>query len=202
VAHVIVAEIGVDMRQFPTSGHVVSWAGLCPGLNESAGKVLSRRLRKGAPWLKPVLVQAAWGANRKNDSYLQAQFLRLRARRGPKKAIVAVAASMLTAAYHILRDQLDYTELGSQYFLPRAGPSASPVRSASSVTKWTSTKPPNFMSMFLGRYETITLGAGRPRCANYGRSSGGARRFATRGIVPSRVLAAPRAALSRPCRSG
>ena len=117
VAHLIVAEIGVDMTRFPTAGHLVSWAGLCPGLNESAGKVMSRRLRKGAPWLKPVLVQAAWGATRKKDSYLQAQFLRLRARRGPKKAVVAVAASMLVAAYHMLRNHAQYRDLGPHYFL-------------------------------------------------------------------------------------
>lgn len=117
VAHVIVAEIGVDMGRFPTAGHLLSWAGLCPGLNESAGKVMSRRLRKGAPWLKPVLVQAAWAAARKKDSYLQAQFYRLRARRGPRKAVVAVAASMLKAAYHVLREQVPYRELGSLYFL-------------------------------------------------------------------------------------
>lgn len=117
VAQVLVAEIGVDMSQFPTAGHLLSWAGLCPGLNESAGKVLSRRLRKGAPWLKPVLVQSGWAAARKRNSYLQAQFLRLKSRRGPKKAVVAVAASILTAAYHLLRDQVPYQDLGPHYFL-------------------------------------------------------------------------------------
>jgi transposase len=116
-ASVIVAEIGVDMTRFPTVGHLLSWAGLCPGLNESAGKVMSRRLRNGAPWLKTVLVQSAWAATRKKESYLQAQFLRLRARRGPKKAVVAVAASILTAAYHLLRDQVPYRDLGPQYLL-------------------------------------------------------------------------------------
>jgi transposase len=117
VAQVIVAEIGVDMGRFPTAGHLLSWAGLCPGLNESAGKVMSRRLRKGDPWLKPVLVQCAWAGARKKDSYLQAQFLRLRARRGPKRAVVAVAASILTAAYHLLRDRTSYRDLGANYFL-------------------------------------------------------------------------------------
>jgi transposase len=99
-AGVIVAEIGVDMSRFPTAGHLLSWAGLCPGLNESAGKVMSRKLRKGAPWLKTALVQSAWAASRSKDSYLQSQFLRLKTRRGPKKAVMAVAASILTAAYH------------------------------------------------------------------------------------------------------
>ena len=115
-AHVIIAEIGVDMSRFATAAHLRSWAGLCPQLNESAGKVMSRRLRKGAPWLKTVLVQCAWAATRTKNSYLHAQFLRLRARRGPNKAILAVAASILTAAYYLLRDQLPYRDLGPLYF--------------------------------------------------------------------------------------
>jgi transposase len=112
-ASVIVAEIGVDMNRFATAGHLRSWAGLCPQLNQSAGKVRSRRLRYG---LKTVLVQCAWAATRNKHNYLHAQFLRLRARRGPKKAIVAVAASILTAAYYLLRDQVPYHDLGPQYF--------------------------------------------------------------------------------------
>jgi transposase len=115
-AHVIIAEIGVDMSRFATVGHLRSWAGLCPQLKESAGKVMSRRLRFGAPWLKSVLVQCAWAATRNQHNYLHAQFLRLRARRGPKKAILAVAASSLTAAYHVLRDQVQYRDLGPLYF--------------------------------------------------------------------------------------
>jgi transposase len=116
-AAVILAEIGADMSRFATSGHVVSWAGLCPRLHESAGKRLSNRTRLGAPWLKTTLVQAAWAATRKNDSYLRAQFLRLKSRRGPKKAILAVAASILTAAYEMLRNNLAYRDLGADYFL-------------------------------------------------------------------------------------
>ncbi|MBV8134343.1 MAG: IS110 family transposase, partial [Deltaproteobacteria bacterium] len=111
-AHVIIAEIGVDMSRFATVGHLRSWAGLCPQLNESAGKVKSRRLRYGAPWLKTVLVQCAWAATRSKTNYPHAQFLRLRARRGPKKAILAVAASILTAAYYVLRDQVPYRDPG------------------------------------------------------------------------------------------
>ena len=92
-AQVIVSEIGIDMSRFPTAGHLISWAGLCPRNDESAGKRRSTRLRKGAPWLKTTVVQCAWAASRKKASYLQAQFQRLRYSRGPKKAICAVAAS-------------------------------------------------------------------------------------------------------------
>jgi transposase len=118
-AEVIVAEIGTDMRRFPTAGHLLSWAGLCPRSDESAGKRRSSRLRQGAPWLKTALVQCAWAASRKKASYLRAQFQRLRARRGPKKAICAVAASILTAAYHMLRDGTFFQDLGPDHFSRR-----------------------------------------------------------------------------------
>jgi transposase len=115
-AQVIVSEIGTDMSRFPTAGHLISWAGLCPRNDESAGKRRSTRLRKGAPWLKTTLVQCAWAGARKKASYLQAQFQRLRHRRGPKKAICAVAASILTAVYHMLRDGTFYHDLGPNHF--------------------------------------------------------------------------------------
>jgi transposase len=115
-ARVLIAEIGADMSRFPTAGHLVSWAGLCPRNDESAGKRRSTRVRKSGTWLKTSLVTAAWAAVRKKDSYLRSQFLRIKARRGPKKAILAVAASMLTAAYHMLRDGVDYRDLGPRYF--------------------------------------------------------------------------------------
>lgn len=85
-------------------------------MDESAGKRRSTRVRHGAPWLKTILVQAAWGAARAKHGYLKAQFLRLRSRRGPKKAVVAVAASLLTAVYYILRDGTTYRDLGGDYF--------------------------------------------------------------------------------------
>jgi transposase len=116
VAQVLVSEIGVDMTRFPTSAHLISWAGLCPRSDESAGKTRSRRLRKGAPWLKTTLVQAAWSATRAKDTYLRAQFHRVRSRRGPHKAIMAVAASILTAVFHMLRDSVPYRDLGADHF--------------------------------------------------------------------------------------
>ena len=112
----ILSEIGVDMNRFATAGHLVAWAGLCPGQNESAGKRKRCRLRKGAPWLKTMLVQCAWAAKRKKDSYYKAQFFRLQTRRGPQKAICAVAASILTAIYHILKDGAPHKDLGSGFF--------------------------------------------------------------------------------------
>lgn len=116
VAQVVVAEIGVDMSRFPTAAHLVSWAGLCPRNDESAGKRRSTRVRPTGQWLKPTLVTAAWAAVRVKNTYLGAQFLRLKARRGPKKAILAVAASMLTAAYYMLRDGVAYRDLGAAHF--------------------------------------------------------------------------------------
>jgi len=112
----ILAEIGREMSRFPTAGHLVAWAGLCPGQNESAGKRKRTRLRKGAPWLKTMLVQCAWAAKRKKDSYYRAQFFRLSHRRGPQKAICAVAASILTAIYHMLRDGTAHQDLGIDHF--------------------------------------------------------------------------------------
>ena len=119
-AAVITAEIGIDMSRFPTEGHLISWAGLCPKNDESAGKRRSTRMRKGAPWLKTMLIQCAWAATRKKGSYLQAQFHRLRSRRGAKKAIGAVAASILTAAYHMLSNGTLYQDLGADHFDRRA----------------------------------------------------------------------------------
>ena len=125
-ATTILAEIGTDMSRFPTAGHLLAWAGMCPAQNESPtgqarglkahGKRKSSRLRKGAPWLKTMLVQCAWAASRKKDSYYKAQFNRLRSRRGPKKAICAVAASMLTAIYHMLKDGTFHQDLGADHF--------------------------------------------------------------------------------------
>jgi transposase len=119
-ATVIVSEIGIDMSRFPSAGHLISWAGLCPRNDESAGKRRSTKMKKGAPWMKTTLVQCAWAASRTKGSYLQAQYHRLRSRRGSKKAICAVAASMLTAAYHMLKNGTLYEDLGANHFDNRA----------------------------------------------------------------------------------
>jgi transposase len=118
-AEIILAEIGFDMTPFPTAGHLLSWAGMVPRLDESAGKRRSTRVRYGAPWLKPVLTQCGWAASRSKGTYLQAQFFRLKARRGPKKAVIAVAASILTAVYHMLKNHAPYQDLGPDYFVKR-----------------------------------------------------------------------------------
>lgn len=115
-ARVILSEIGLDMSRFETAGHLLSWAGLCPRNHESAGKRRSTRMRKGAPWLKTVLVQCAWAAARTKGSYFQAQYHRLRSRRGSKKAVCAVAAALLTTAYHMLKDGTCYQDLGANHF--------------------------------------------------------------------------------------
>lgn len=112
----VLSEIGVDMSSFPTDRHAASWAGLCPGNNESAGKRKSGKTRKGDRWLRRYLTEAAWAAVRKKGSYLSALYHRLVVRRGKKKAIVAVAHRLLVIIYHMIKHQASYRELGSDYF--------------------------------------------------------------------------------------
>ena len=118
-AHVIVAEIGVDMTRFASDAHLRSWAGFCPRNDESAGKRRSTRVRKGAPWLKTTWSAPPGLRCASKTPNLQAQFHRLRARRGAKKAILAIAASMLTAAYHMLKNGAEYKDLGAAHFTRR-----------------------------------------------------------------------------------
>ena len=140
----ILSEIGRDMSRFPTAGHLIAWSGLCPGQNESPtgqarglkahGKQKSARLRKGAPWLKTMLIQCAWAAKRQKNSYYMAQFYRLQARRGPQKAVCAVAASLLTAIYHMVKNGTGHHDLGADYF-DRRSPQAKAKRLVAQLSK-------------------------------------------------------------------
>lgn len=116
VAWTLVAEVGPTVEAFPSAGDMVSWAGVCPGNNKTAGKRKSGTTRGGNPWLRRALCEAAWAASKTKGTYLQAQFRRLAALRGPKRALIAVANSILTAGYYMLQRATTYQELGPDYF--------------------------------------------------------------------------------------
>ncbi|MDT0470009.1 transposase [Streptomyces gibsoniae] len=118
-AEVIIAETGGDMSRFASAKHLASWAGVCPGHHESAGRTKNTKVRPGNPYLKGALGLAAFGAVRTKDTYLQARYKRLTARRGPLKALVAVEHSIITAIWHMLTDNVAYQELGGTYFTHR-----------------------------------------------------------------------------------
>jgi len=119
VAQIIVSEVGVDMSRFASDKHLSSWAGMCPGNNESAGKRKSGKTAKGSRYLRAALVQSAWVASHQKDTYLEAQYRRLVKRMGKKKALVAVGHSILVMTYHLLKNKASYEELGGDYFEQR-----------------------------------------------------------------------------------
>jgi transposase len=116
VAETIISEIGTEMTRFPTAAHLASWAGICPGNHQSAGKQLSGQTRKGNVYVRGALTQAAWAATRTKNTYLASQFRRLTTRLGKKRALVAVGHSILVIAYHLLSKRASYEELGGDYF--------------------------------------------------------------------------------------
>lgn len=115
-AEIILAEIGQDMSRFPTSGHICSWAGVCPGNNESAGKRRNGKTRKGNKILKSTLVECAQSAVRRKDTFFYAQYQRIAMRRGKKRAILAVAHSILISIYYIIKEDKEYKDLGADFY--------------------------------------------------------------------------------------
>ena len=116
IAEIVVAEIGADLQPFEDAEHLASWAGMCPGNNESAGKRYSGKTRKGSPWLRRALVEAAHGAARTKHKYFQALYRRLAARRGKQRALIAVGHSLLVTGYYLITRQTKYEDLGGNYF--------------------------------------------------------------------------------------
>jgi transposase len=112
----VLAEIGADMNQFPDEDQLSSWAGMCPGNNETGGKRKSGKTTKGSKWLRATLGEIAWAASRTKGTYLSAHYRRIARRRGKKRAIIAVGHTMLVIIYHMIKNRLPYNELGDDYF--------------------------------------------------------------------------------------
>lgn len=135
IAEIVIAEIGPDMSRFATADHLASWAGMCPGNNESAGKHYSGRTRKGDSWLRAALGEAAMAASRTKHTYLAARYRRLVTRRGKKRALVAVGHSILTAIWHMLTHNTDYHDLGPDHCTNRIGRTRQAQRLTTQLTR-------------------------------------------------------------------
>ena len=169
----VIAEIGVDMTVFPDEHHLASWAGVCPGNEESAGKRLRSRTRKGNRWLRRALVEAAWAASQAKDSYLAAQYRRLAARRGKKRALVAVGHSLLVIIYHVLRHEVEYRGPGTGLLRPAGAgaaaalsgqaPASARLRRDADASK--PRRQHRLVSMLATRENDRARGSGRIHCA-------------------------------------
>ncbi|MEW1914732.1 transposase, partial [Kitasatospora sp. NPDC085895] len=134
-AEVVLAEIGADITRFPSAADLASWAGVCPGNHESAGKHGTGKTRHGDPWLKGILGQVASSASRSRDTYLNARYRRIASRRGKKRALVALEHTILIAVWHMFTHDTDYHDLGGDYFLERTGKTRQTRRLVSQLTQ-------------------------------------------------------------------
>ncbi|MBV9919484.1 MAG: IS110 family transposase [Pseudonocardia sp.] len=135
IAQILVAETGAEMTRFPTAGHLASWAGMCPGHHESAGKHHGGATRKGDSWLRGALGEAAAAAARTNNTHLQARYRRIVSRRGSKRALVAVGHTILIAVWHMITAEIDYADLGADYYQHHQNRRAATTRLVAKLTQ-------------------------------------------------------------------